>query len=293
MPAFADILVATDFSELSRLALRRAAQLAQEHGAGLELLHVVEELPPEEEFPLVAALDAARTGLTEESRAEVPAGVPCRCLVEAGKDFVAIIRRARELPADLVVIGAHGRHSLVDYLVGTTAEKLARKAGLPLLVVKQPPQAPYRRLLVATDFSAASRHALEVAMALAPQAEIELLHVFGLWGEGRLSMAGANAEAREHYRRQARASSETLLKEWLAGVDLGGRHVESHLRQGPPATVIAQLAVERRSDLLVMATSGRSGLPYILLGSVAEQTLRASPCDTLVVRPPGFRFELL
>lgn len=286
------ILAATDFSELSRLAIRRAVQLSQEHGAGLELLHVVQELPPEESFPLQQALEAARKELAEESTGDVPTGFHCQCTVETGKDFVTIIRRAQQLRADLIVIGAHGNHSFKDYLIGTTAEKLARKAGIPLLVVKQPPQKPYRRMLVATDFSTASYQAMETALSIAPQASVEIVHVYGFWGEGRLSMAGANREELELYRQQARNSSIALLHEWMEGFDLNGRHVEQHLLQGHPASVIARLAAERQADLVVMGTSGRSGLPYILLGSVAEQALRTIPCDTLVARPSGFRFEL-
>jgi universal stress protein E len=56
--------------------------------------------------------------------------------------------------------------------------------------------------------------------------------------------------------------------------------------------VIAQLAAGRQAELVAMGTTGRSGLPYILIGSVAEKTLPAVPCDILVVRPHGFHFEL-
>jgi len=292
MKTLTTILAATDFSELSRLAIRRAAQLGQEHGAALELLHVVQGLPPEEAFPLIQALEAARKEVADESLANVPAGLNCRCQVETGKDFVAIIRRARQLPADLIVIGAHGGHYLKDYVVGTMAEKLARKAGIPLLVVKQPPQKPYRRILVATDFSSASRQAMEIAMTIAPQADIDLLHVYGFWGEGRLSLAGAGTDLLDQYRQQAKHSSLALLQEWMEGCDFGEHRVIEYLRQGHPASVIAQVAAERQADLVVLGTAGRSGLPYILLGSVSEQALRTIPCDTLMVRPREFHFEL-
>lgn len=164
------------------MAIRRAAHLCLEHGAALELLHVVEELPQEEAFPLIQVLEAARKAVADESPQDLVAGFHCQYQVETGKDFVTIIRRARQLPADLIVIGAHGGHVFKDYVVGTTAEKLARKAGIPLLVVKQPPEKTYQRMLVATDFSAASRQALGVAMTVAPQADIDLLHVYGFWG---------------------------------------------------------------------------------------------------------------
>ena len=292
MKTIAAILVATDFSEAAQLAIRRAVQLGQEHHADLEILHVVEEMPPEEECQAADTFDAAKRELAKLARTVVPAGVSSRQQVEQGKDFVAIIHRARQIQAGLIVIGAHGDHAPSGSFFGTTAQKLARKASIPLLVVKQSSPAPYRRMLVATDLSSASRQAMEAAMTVAPQAEIDLLHVHRFWGESRLSLAGAGPEDRSRYRLQYEASVSTMLQEWLEKIDLGGRRVDLHVRQGHPASVISHLAAEREADLVVMGTTGRSGLPYILLGSVAEKVLQTVPCDALVVRPQGFRFEL-
>lgn len=292
MKTIAAILVATDFSEAAQLAIQRAAQLGQEHHADLEILHVVEELPPEEECQPSETLDAAKRELAKLATTIVSAGGLSRQKVEQGKDFVAIIHRARQIQAGLIVIGAHGDHAPSSSFFGTTAQKLARKSSIPLLVVKQSPQLPYRRLLVATDLSTASRQAMEFAMTVAPQAEIDLLHVHQFWGESRLSLAGAGPEDRSRYRLQYEASVSTMLKEWLEEIDLGGRRVDLHVRQGNPALVISHLAAEREADLVVMGTTGRSGLPYILLGSVAEKVMQIVPCDALVVRPQGFRFVL-
>jgi nucleotide-binding universal stress UspA family protein len=76
------------------------------------------------------------------------------------------------------------------------------------------------------------------------------------------------------------------------GIDLKGRQINLQIRQGHPDTVITQKAGERQADLVVLGTTGRSGLPYLLLGSVAEKVLHMVPCDALVVKPQGFRFEL-
>lgn len=292
MKTIAAILVATDFSEAAQLAIRRAAQLGQEHHADLEILHVVGEMQPEEEFRAPEMIDSAKMELAKLARTVVPGGVSSRQQVEQGKDFVAIIHRARQIQAGLIVIGAHGDHAPSGSFFGTTAQKLARKASIPLLVVKQSSPAPYRRMLVATDLSSASRQAMEAAMTVAPQAEIDLLHVHRFWGESRLSLAGAGPEDRSRYRLQYEVSVSTMLQEWLEKIDLGGRRVDLHVRQGHPASVISHLAAEREADLVVMGTTGRSGLPYILLGSVAEKVLQTVPCDALVVRPQGFRFEL-
>ena len=82
------------------------------------------------------------------------------------------------------------------------------------------------------------------------------------------------------------------MTEWLRGIDFGSRQIDRHFRYGHPGALIPQIARELATDLVAMGTAGRSGLPYILLGSVAEHVLREAPCDVLTVRPTDFRFEL-
>lgn len=296
------ILAASDLSEKSAVALRRAAQLAREHDARLELLHVVEALPQEDipaplrvlfaSSPLQQLIDTARERLERQAERAVDGAIAYHCRVETGKDFVTIIRAARQMPADLIVIGAHGSHSLRDHFLGTTAEKVVRKGGLPVLVVKNRTVAPYRRVLVPTDFSDAVRQALATALVLAPEAHLDLLHVYTLWGEGRLSLADSDEGTREKYHQQAREAAEAAMEEWLRDIDLGTRQIDRHFRHGHPGALISPMARELATDLVAMGTAGRSGLPYILLGSVAEHTLREAPCDVLTVRPAEFRFEL-
>lgn len=289
MKTIQTILAAVDLSESSAEIIHRAAQLCRSHGARLEVLHVIEEAATAIHGDV---LEATRRELAAAVEALSGTGLACDLEVETGKDFVAITRRARAIEADLIVIGAHGRHQLRDYLLGTTAEKLIRKASLPVLVVHRPPQGGYQRLLVPTDFSPASRQALMAASLIAPGASIDLLHVYGFWGEGRLSMAGADALALEDYRRQRESWAHESLSAWRQGIDLSGHQVEEHCHQGHAATVISEFAVIHGHDLVVMGTSGISGLPCILLGSVSEHVLRTIHCDTLTVRPPNFRFEL-
>lgn len=286
------ILVATDFSESAHRAILRAIRLGEEHRAPVEILHVVEDLPQGDATLSAGRLDEIDKALKKLSADLVARDVAIRCHIDQGKDFVAIIRRARQLPAELIVIGAHGKLSLKDEVFGTTGQKLARKADTALLVVKKPARSAYQRILAATDFSAASRQALELAMHLAPQADIDLLHVYGGWGESRLSMAGAGPQDRNAYRLQMEKSAAAMLQDWVAQIEPNERRLDLLIRQGHPANLISHLATERQADLVVMGTTGQSGLPYILLGSVAEKTLHTVPCDTLIVRPQGFRFEL-
>lgn len=293
------ILVASDLSAKSEIALRRAALIAREHRARLELLHVLENvsregLPkgPEDERLLREETRGAEERLQRQVEKTVGQDVPFRCGVLVGKDFVIIIRHARRVAADLVVMAAHGSHSIRDRFLGTTPEKVVRKGEFPVLTVRKPPVGAYARVLVATDFSEGSRQALLTALAVAPEARLDLLHVYELWGQGRLALAGGSEEAAARYHQLARGHAERQMDEFLQGIDLAGRRIERHFRHGHPSALISLLAGELEADLVATGTEGRSGLPYILLGSVAEHVLLHAPCDVLTVRPPDFRFEL-
>lgn len=293
------ILAASDFSAQSNVALQRAEQLARQQGAQLALLHVVEgEEPPAplrlllSATPLQQRVAEARATLVKQAEEILNKAIVCKCHIETGKPFVAIIRAARQLEADLIVIAGHGRHSLRDLSLGTTGEKVVRKADRPVMVVSNHPPVPYRRVLVPTDFSSAAGQALTMALALAPGAHLDLLHCYEPWGESRLSLADPDGKARAQYQQQIRAGLEAAMTEWLRDIDLGERRVERHIRYGHPGTTVPQVARELAADLVAMGTEGRTGLPYVLLGSVAEHTLREAPCDVLTVRPSGFCFEL-
>jgi universal stress protein E len=288
MIAIKKVLAATDLSDQSRMAVHRATLICREHGAQLEWLHVIEELPPPDRLSLDQYREKVREQLQGEAAQAASQEITCHVRCERGKGFVSIIRSAREVAADLIVIGAHGQHLLRDSLLGTTAENLIRKAGIPVLVVKQPVQDDYRRVLVPTDFSDESRRALRAAGTLASAASIDLLHVYGIEGEEQLGMAHAGEEARKRYRQRTEIWAMASMHEWQQGINLDRHSVEQHVRKGYAPSAIAQFAAERGHDLVAMGTHGSSGLSHLLLGSVTESALRTVHSDILIV-PPGFR----
>ncbi|MDW7772157.1 MAG: universal stress protein [Desulfobulbaceae bacterium] len=292
------MLVASDFSKNSTMALKRAASLAFDLGARLELLHVVEQNPLDFLFSQQEAhssselAEAALRQLRDQAEREIPEGVEYRYRVETGKAFLTIIRAARRMQAGLIVVAAHGRHSLRDLFIGTTTEKVVRKSGLPVLVVKKNPRTPYRRVLVPTDFSGAAAQALSAVLTLAPDAQIDLLHVYSVWGEGYLTSDSIRDAAQERYHREIEGRASSAMRTWLRDNDFDDLRIRQHTRQGRPGTVIPEATKELAADLVAMGTTGRAGLSYVLLGSVAEHALWQVPCDLLTVRPAGFSFEL-
>ena len=135
-----------------------------------------------------------------------------------------------------------------------------------------------REIVVGTDFSSDSRHAVAYAAELAKglRAELTVVHV----DEKAAFVPGsdlANAEQTSD-----RASMEATVRE------LTERDVRAHgvLRPGLPAQGLCDVARERQADLLVVGTQGRACLANVVLGSVTERTLRDAPCPVLVVRNP-------
>lgn len=280
------ILVATDFSERSDRALRRATLLARQFGASMWLVHVVDDDQPSQivDSERRDAWDLLRR-MTETAR-DVD-GVTCDALVLLASPFAGIAQAVEELAPDLLVIGPHRRQVLLDVFVGTTAERTIRCVPCPVLMANAPPAGNYRHLLVTTDLSDGSRAALErlPALGLSGGARTTVLHIsdaqaLGLTFSSSLPRAEQDACLAEE---RARASKD--LSTFLDGTDLGS--AQQLVRHGASAAQFEILgaADELKCDLVVLSTRGRTGLERLLLGSVTEQVLGSSTVDVLAIPP--------
>jgi len=128
----------------SRVALDRAAELARRLDAELTLLHVVVPLPAlsdavvlvsPQELNAVQAREDEKELARWAAEAERAAGRPVRARARAGDAAAEILRHAREEGCDLLVIGTHGRTGIPRLVLGSVAERVARQAPCPVLVV--------------------------------------------------------------------------------------------------------------------------------------------------------------
>jgi len=139
---------------------------------------------------------------------------------------------------------------------------------------------PIKLILHPTDFSDASEHALRMAVGLAKDyhARLVLLHAVEppvYFGELGVVIVTPDEEQQHAERRIA-----TLL----AGEP--PFPVESVVSQGVAGPEILRVAAERHADLIVIGSHGRTGLGRVLMGSVAEEVSRRSPCPVMIVRAP-------
>jgi nucleotide-binding universal stress UspA family protein len=278
------VLLATDFRPASRAAEEAAVKLAWGFGSRVSLLHVLEPLPG---WPVALHEQRAQDQgpLAEQAGRLAREGVAVgERTVLIGPPADVIVRRARALDADLVLIGAGDRSPLDSFRTGPTAEAVVQHAAAPVLAVRPgEPGLRFQKLLCPVDHSAVSRRGLENAVRLARAfgGQVVALSVVpeASWLAASAA-AGTMRAAREEYERSWRYDFLVLLE----GMDWGGVSWDEELRRGEPAREIAAAARERGADLIVMGCTGRGGLARILLGSVTRRVLRDLPCSLLAIK---------
>jgi len=139
------------------------------------------------------------------------------------------------------------------------------------------------KILVAVDFSEYADSVLDVAVEFAGQlnAELHLIHAFDV----RIPLVTPYEVAiPTAFIEEAREAAASKLAALIQKVADDGVTATSHLSEVPAASAIVDLAEELGADLIIMGTRGHTGLKHVLLGSVAERTLRHAPCSVLTVK---------
>jgi Universal stress protein UspA and related nucleotide-binding proteins len=278
------ILGATDLSPRAVKAVARAVQLADEHRATLTILHVLPDALGDEASKRQIVLQVEQYLHRKVIKLSPDREKTVSIEVTTGTAFVEIIRRAREKAVDIILVGAHGEQFINKLLFGTTVERIVRRGDRPVLVVKRRVRGPYRTVLMATDFSDQSGEALALAMRVAPSAKYVLLHAYqGI--EQQLWRSDFRKSDILRYRRELANQSREKLKHFIRKRGLDNTSFVRLVRYGRAPQVISSAARRLRPDLVAVGSAGRTGLPHVLLGSVAEHVLREVSCDVLVARP--------
>lgn len=280
------ILVATDFSERSDRALRRATLLARQTGAGLTIMHGLDDdrsprIVERERYEMEGLLRELTATLASVDR------LTSNWRVVMGEPSQAILQAVREEKPDLLVLGPHRRQIFRDIFVGTTVERTIRGVHCPVLMANAAPVGPYRHVLLSTDLSEGSRDAMAayLSLDLSSEARLSALHVFDA-PMLRLAMSHEIAEEeRQAYLADQRGIARIELGRFLTGVGLASAQVILRHDAAPTAHEILAAADLARADLIVMATHSKRGLERFLLGSTTERVLRDSLIDVLAIPP--------
>jgi nucleotide-binding universal stress UspA family protein len=293
----ANVLAATDFSRGASAAVQRMASLPLAPGATLHLIHAVPaDIPRKVSAQIVAfARDELAKAASQVATAAKRAGHTDLEIVPAlvrGSAYVEVIRQARAREAELIVIGRHGRRPVRDLVLGSTAERVIRMAGIPVLVVNDEPVGPYERPLVALELTDTAREMIALTRRLVESpSRCWLVHAYHVPFEPRMTRSLSAARLAE-YRREFRDEAAKSFDELVEKLGDTGMQLTKVLRSGGAEAVIAREAARLRADLVCVGTHARSGVSHVLLGSVAAWVLRNVRCDVVVSRPRRFTFEV-
>lgn len=304
------ILCAVDFSDTSALALTCAREIADHHAQPLTVVTVAD--------PLLAAAEQLQAG--GDSITLVRGALAAFVEERIGKGSVAgqhlhvrignpadeVVALARDIHAQLIVVGTQGSTGIEKMVFGSVAERLLRTTDRPVLVV--PPAfgqssrhvlGSLREVLVPVDFHDFAFDDARVAarVAHASHATLHLVHVLPGDGMGRWTVLQPMAAVQMgEYLAGARAEREekamTALQRLAEALETTP---EPQLRvlDGSVADEIARLAARETVDLIVMGLRGAEGTPSDRVGSVAYRVLCLSPVPVLALPPESRQGHVL
>jgi len=285
------ILCPIDFSEFSAAAYQHALSLAEYYKATIVALHVVEvwKYPfadygaQEADYAKFSrALDEGGGARLRQFVKEYRAGgIEPQLAVHQGNAASCILSFAQEQRTEVVVMGTHGRRGFDRLMLGSTTDRVVRRAPCPVLVVsnsslKVPGGADGRhrvsRILYCTDFSNNSEGARGYAISLAAEyeAELTLLHV------ARSLPDSARAEAMI-------AERERGLDRLMSDTERKNLRLNSTVRFGKPYEEIVRFATEVEAGLIIMTARGGDAVDRAIFGSTTYRVIQLGPCPVLAI----------
>jgi nucleotide-binding universal stress UspA family protein len=273
---FQHILCPVDFSETSALGLRSAHALARCSSARLTAVYVDQFLPPP--YFTESGLEEMRKQLTGAALAagahlqrfasQTLGGAQVETKIVEALPVDGILQAARDLSADLIAMGTHGRSGFNRLMLGSVAERVLRASDIPVLTVPPgasgPPGSPdFKRILVPVNNSVAARASLEYAARLAScfSSELTVLHV------REDSQNGAIPDLCEWVPEELRPSC---------------RLVEVAEGEGTAHAIIAA-ASDPGCDLLVLGVKRRRFFDSTIMGTTPARVVRHARCPVLTV----------
>lgn len=289
-------VVPVDFSKSSNLALDYAIARARRRKAKLFLVHVIStnalvaaSSDGAGSAELILKAQEAATGSARDAMRKLVArkGLKPReyrlFFIESLDPAAAIANQARKSRARMIIMGSEGRTGIKRIFAGSVAEATLRATRRPLLIVKQSRRTkpPAKVIVVPVDFSKVSLAVLRSAKEIA-KAEKEKLLLLTVATEPDQMVP---FYVRDDYHFDLIREETTRLKQLAARSQLRPSNYRVLVVRGTDAAAaIVKEAKKRRASMIVMGSHGRSGLKHLVLGSIAERTLRQADCPVLIYK---------
>jgi len=289
---FRTLLVPLDGSGVGEQALAAAARLARASGATIHLVHVhypnsltpivIETLPVIDNELHSLAAEHERFYLSQVAAQPVLSGIQTVITRLEGPVAETLANHAQAINADLIIMTTHGWSGFEHFWLGSVAESLLRLTHTPLWLMRPGDSAvraaqPLHRILVPLDGSTHAEQVLLPAQRLAAVDGARLILARALVCHQHSSDTAIIRQKQE---------IETYLKEIATRLETQGITIDIAVGTADqPARALLNLSRELQADAVALATRGQGGWQRLIMGSVADKIIRASPVPVLVVRP--------
>lgn len=257
-----NIVVASDLSDRSRQALRRAVNLAAQTKADLTVLNVVDDAIPANLSTQVQI--GAKTLLAEQVAADAKdREIAVTIKVDVGDAMEIIGAVTEDTKADLLVVGLHRRRRFLDHIRETTMEHLIRSSDKPVLLVAAETDQAYTRVLSGVALSEACATALRRIPMIAPYADLTIFNAHEV-----------------SFRKEAEQEYET----WKAMNPLPEGLPDPVFVEATAADALEDIVKNGSYDLLAIGAHTRSSAGRYILGGFTAGLIRNPPCDVLIAK---------
>jgi nucleotide-binding universal stress UspA family protein len=287
------VLIGTSLGSESDQVVRAGLAVARKAGARVVLVHAFQREPLPVAVGAGPFLEREQIAFGNEElqrqieRLGIRAAELAGARAQVGAPHRVLTETAQQLGADLIVVGAIGAGPFAAELIGTTADRILRKASCPVLVVRGELPVPPRRVLAPVDLSTLSGDAfhcgLHLLAQLADHGEVQVEAVYALSFLDAVTERLRTGET--SLDRVELSAAKELRRFVLENRSDGAFHVDTAVFPGEARAEILRELMEHPADLLVLGTHGRGGLDRLVLGSVASTVVRKAPCSVLVISP--------
>jgi universal stress protein E len=274
------ILVPVDFGQASIRALESAMMFSKYFLSEITLLHVMSEdkISEETEKLIMKNVHSEMKKMLDDSDFKNVKAV--NFLIEKGNPIGKITDIAEKKEMNLIVIG-EGNHKDNDHFrLGANTEKLMQKNEIPLMVVKNETVKAVNKILCPVDFSESSKRALTNAIFLSNRLDAKLT-ILNVFTPLKVFSYRINVNIKKENNLQLE-QQKAELKNFLKDFHLNNDFHNVKIAHGEPEEEILREIKNQGADLLIMGTTGKTGLSRILLGSVTEKVTREVPCNFLI-----------
>jgi len=283
------LLLATDGSEFSEGAIGESIRFAKKCSNRLTAISVIETNSELEAIaPQVTekAEKSAREHLEAVQARAKKEGVECNIIIRAGDDsYKYIVDEAAKNKITMIIMGRRGRSGLKRLMMGSVTSRVIGHAPCNVLVVPRAAQLGFRNILVATDGSNYSLVAATEAIGLAKRNNSALTVISVVPSELATPMdIDFTVNQREFIAEKEMHEAEKNAKAVKEAAEKEGVFVKAFVLSGKPADAIIETAREKKADLIVLGSHGRTGLEKLLMGSVAERVIVLAACPVMVVK---------